>query len=692
MKFITTDTETGRVRVPVYSYKEIPYFDIMMSAPESRKRRGASYLEIPCAFDIETTNIYTRNKKGRIDSDALRPYAYMYHWQMCIGYRVAFGRTWTEFVSALDLIEKQMNLSKNLRLVLYVHNLSFEMQFMRHFLNVTDSFCKSERNPLYVVHNDCIEFRCSAALSNMSLAMFCREEKARFYKLSDTFDYNKIRTPETILTEAEEGYCYNDVRGLSECIQSYMRFDTLATIPLTSTGYVRRESRNAMRKNKQNRRIFRDSSLDAAEYQAMRGAFRGGDTHAALRHVDQTLHNVASFDISSSYPACMMLNQFPVSKFIKINIDTFRKYRGRDGVCFLLHIGLRGIYCTASHMIPYIPYAKTKHCTADRVLDNGRVKKAEEVTLWVTDIDFDIILAEYSIEEIRIESVYMAMCGKLPKEYRDVIMDYFVKKTTLKGLEDAESIYLYGKSKNRLNSLYGMMAMRIDQTNTIYTGSTETGYVTSSDPLDDQLEKYYKSRNNFLPYQWGVWVTAHARARLHRMMDIIGRDLVYVDTDSVKILNVDRHRGEIDALNCKLREDAVRGGAYADDRQGVRHYMGVWEYEGSYDEFRTLGAKKYVVSKDGHCISTIAGVGKKAGQKHFDRHGIEAFRNGEVIKDSGHLVAYYNDDPIHDIEVEGVKIRTASNIALINDTYTIGITGDYRALLHELLYLRNRDY
>ena len=213
MKLIYTDTINGCVSVPIYHYSEIPYTDIMLSAPESKKRRGESFLEIPCAFDIETTNIYKR-KRGCIDTDAFTPYAFMYHWQFCIGYRVVFGRTWDEFRKMLRMIEKNMNLSKNLKLVVYVHNLSFEMQFMRKFLNVTDSFCKEDRFPLKIVHNHCIEFRCSAALSNMNLQMFCKNEGAKFYKLVDEYDYNKIRTSETELTETEQSYCYNDVRGL----------------------------------------------------------------------------------------------------------------------------------------------------------------------------------------------------------------------------------------------------------------------------------------------------------------------------------------------------------------------------------------------------------------------------------------------------------------------------------------------
>lgn len=686
MRTIITETISGRVSVPVYSYNEIPYTEIMLSAQESKKRGkyGISYLEIPCAFDIETTNIYKRLKNGKIDPD-FHPYSFMYHWQFCIGYRVIFGRTWGEFQGLLSSIIRNMNLSNKLRLVVYCHNLSYEMQFMRRFINVTESFCKAERQPLKVVHDDCIEFRCSAALSNMSLKMFCKAENARFYKMVDTFDYAKIRTSETELTQEEQGYCYNDVRGLCECIQSLMRFDTLATIPMTSTGYVRRDARKEVKKNKKNRRIFKDSALEENDYRNLRAAFRGGDTHANARFSNQTLNNVTSYDIASSYPACMMCDKFPMSKFIPIKISTFKKLRQQKGeYCFLLHVALYGIRCRAAHGIPYIPLAKTKHLTSDRILDNGRILAAAELTLWVTDIDMDIIMEEYEIDSMRIESVYCSRADYLPAEYRDVVMDYFRKKTELKGKDDAESIYMYGKSKNRLNALYGMMVMRLDQTLTEYTGEGETGYTTTEEPLAETLEQYYKKRNNFLSYQWGVWVTVHARKRLHDMMRVIGRDLVYIDTDSVKFLHYENHKDQIEDLNNRLRQDAEDRGAFADDLNGIRHYMGVFEYDGKYNQLRTLGAKKYVVDIDGKCYSTIAGVSKAAGQAYFTRKGLQAFKIGAVIENSGHLVAYYNDNEIHEITVNGCTMTTASNIALIDDTYTIGVTGDYLSLIQNV--------
>ena len=83
-------------------------------------------------------------------------------------------------------------------------------------------------------------------------------------------------------------------------------------------------------------------------------------------------------------------------------------------------------------------------------------------------------------------------------------------------------------------------------------------------------------------------------------------------------------------------------------------------------------------------MSTIAGLNRKKGAKYFTENGFEKFSIGTEIKDSGHLVAYYNNDDIYTLDIFGEKIETASNIALVNDSYTIGITDSFEYILAHL--------
>ena len=301
----------------------------------------------------------------------------------------------------------------------------------------------------------------------------------------------------------------------------------------------------------------------------------------------------------------------------------------------------------------------------------------------ITDVDFNIIMAEYDFEDMAVMEVYASRYAPLAPEYKKVIMDYFKAKTELKG--DPDQAYEYMKSKNKLNSLYGMMAQKIDFSTTIYDGELEE-YVTSPCDLGEALTKYYKSYNSFLSYQHGVWVTAWSRKRLRDMLRIVGKDVVYCDTDSIKFIG--DHKADFDKKNKEIMRQAKNAGAYAKDRKGNTQYLGLWECETEdhlYEEFKTLGAKKYVYIQDGHVNSTIAGVGKKIGSSFFKKHGLDAFAIGTRITDSGHLTAYYNDEAIHYIEVNGCRMLTASNVALVNNSYTIGVTDEYLDLLEKAL-------
>ena len=123
--------------------------------------------------------------------------------------------------------------------------------------------------------------------------------------------------------------------------------------------------------------------------------------------------------------------------------------------------------------------------------------------------------------------------------------------------------------------------------------------------------------------------------------------------------------------------------------------MGIWEHETEkekYTEFKTLGSKKYVYRQGDHVVSTVAGVNKKTGSAFFKEYGLQTFKHGTRIKDSGHLTAFYNDDDIHTVIIDGVEIVTASNVALVDNTYTLGVTDEYMDLLEKALAKEDNLY
>lgn len=664
----------------IYEIKELSYLGKMLRCKDSKKR-GISYLEIPCAFDIETTNVYKRDSDGQVMSEP-RPYAFMYHWQFCFDDEVVFGRTWEEFVKLIHSLERNLNLSLKNRIVVWVHNLGFEWQFMRNFLEYEDGFFLEEKTPAKILTKGGIEFRCSYILSNMALSKFCEnEEGVTHYKLEgEVFDYEKLRTPLYELSEYEKGYCYNDVRGLCECIRSRLKHDTLASIPLTSTGYVRRDLRNNVRKNKKNRQYFLNAQLSEHQYKLCREAFRGGDTHANSERADQINFNAWGYDIKSSYPAQIMIyDKYPFSAFDKMDVPYYLNNDMSD-YALIMTVAFKNIrYDKKSKYfcgMPYIPLSKCSQYSANKVIDNGRVLAAEFLVLTCTNIDFDIIMKEYVYDDIGISDIWASKAAPLSKEIRDTTIGYFRQKTILDG--DPKKVYEYIKFKALQNAIYGCMVMRIDQTN-VKWDPVKKIYIDDTPDLAEALAKFYKSRNSFLSYQQGLFIPAAGRLQLRQMLWKVGSDAIYCDTDSIK--GIGDHKEKFDKENEYRRALAIEHGAYAKDRNGDIKYLGEWEFEGNYDRFCTLGAKKYAYEVDGKVKTTIAGVSKKAGAEFFQKKGLENFKAGVEVTESGHLVAYYNDDEIHKITVDHCTFTTSSNVALVNGSYTLGVTGEYCDLL-----------
>ena len=206
-------------------------------------------------------------------------------------------------------------------------------------------------------------------------------------------------------------------------------------------------------------------------------------------------------------------------------------------------------------------------------------------------------------------------------------------------------------------------------------------------PVAEILKK--SNKKAFLRYQWGVWVTAHARARLQEGIDLAGHNFIYADTDSVKYI------GELDIepFNEKRRLEAVKKGAYAKDKKGVIHYIGVYENEGYTlpNRFRTLGAKKYVLEdSQGKLHITIAGVNKKQGAIELGK--IENFKEGFIFKDAGGTESVFNDNVDMTVTREGHDLEIRDNVVIRDSTYTLGLTAEYLDILKGCIEIKYSDY
>jgi hypothetical protein len=204
----------------------------------------------------------------------------------------------------------------------------------------------------------------------------------------------------------------------------------------------------------------------------------------------------------------------------------------------------------------------------------------------MTEIDLEIIRKQYDYDSFTVSECYVAARGKLPESMRNTMMAFFIAKSKLKG--NPQKIYEYMKSKNKLNSTFGMCVTDLLQDEWVMNQTTGEWTREKADS-EKALQTYYDSKNSFLHYQWGIYVTAHARKQLQDMLDIVGMDVVYCDTDSIKFLHPEVHIPEFEAKNKILAKRAIENDIPAFCDVGEKRYiLGVWDMDDLYIQFKTL--------------------------------------------------------------------------------------------------------
>lgn len=394
----------------------------------------------------------------------IHKHAIMYIWQFAINGRVIIGRTWSEFLELMEKLQTAAE-SEDAKIIIWVHSLAYEFQFIRRFFNWSKVFSISPRKPIYAITGN-LEFRCSYILTNYNLANLAKQ--LQYYdikKLVGDLDYDLYRSPETPISAEELHYCINDVLIVSAYIQECIfKEQKICNIPLTATGYCRRYCRKmcfGTRRSKQYNKynaLMQSLKLSGKdEYMQLKRAFAGGFTHASAiwsgRTVTADQHGmISSIDFTSSYPFALLSEcRYPMSsgKVIKLTsreeFEHYMKY-----YCCIFDVEFIGL----EPKIINENYISSSHCfnTEKIQTNNGRVVRADKLTTTITELDYKIICKTYKWSKMRIYNFRIYKRGYLPKELILSIIKLYRDKTTLKGVIGKETEYLNGKAL--LNSVY----------------------------------------------------------------------------------------------------------------------------------------------------------------------------------------------------------------------------------------------
>ena len=676
---------------------QMKYFDYKThNKNKSKKSKQTKLCDNIMTFDIEVTSAWIEN--GKIIGyepnhtadywNELKPVCLPYIWQFSCDDIVYYGRDIKDFEKVLKDIPKDM------QVIIWVHNLSYEFHFLSDFLDWKTVFARSAHKPMKCVPKKYpnIEFRCSYMLTRLSLDAWGKQ--IGVHKKTGDLNYDVIRTPLTKLTDTELEYCEYDCRVVKAGIQDYLkRYKTQYDIPLTQTGTVRAVVKNKLMNSKSySKSIKRLVPHDAEEYLMLRNVFAGGYTHANSIYSNHTVKGLIEHrDFASSYPTVMIAEKYPMTPWVFTGLHEMPNESTFETYAYIIKLKfkhIKSILCNT-----YIQRCKTECVNA--LWDNGRLISADECEMYITEQDYITIKNAYSWNSLEVYEVYRSVKDYLPKPLIEYIFELYKNKTELKGIDEMADLYL--QSKQYINSLYGMSVTAIVQADIEYDNGEWNTALLTEDYVNERLNKLRfnspRERRYFMSYSWGVYVTAYARRNLWKCIEYCDTKCIYCDTDSIFT------KGEFDftwydnEITEKLRKTCEHYNIDFEytrpkDKHGIEHPLGVFSKEDDCSEFRTLGAKRYVERRvsDGQLHLTVSGINKEAVAQLHDnienfKNGVEFDKDGEGVKKQ--LLTYVTDMP-NLIWNDGYISTNRCGINMRATGYKLSLSDEYEELLEWL--------
>lgn len=626
------------------------------------KRKGRNNSAVICAFDTETTSVIDSEHKA----------SYVYAWSFDI-YSNGIHHTLLErdiqklprLLGLIHYVVLKKSINKNVSVLVGVHNLPYDFNFIASLIPISKLFAKSKRQPL-MFDSDVFHFVDTLAISGMSL-----ERTAMAYthtkKMAGDLDYTKPRNTKTPLTRKEVRYCVNDVKVVTEYLEYLvLTYGVHGFFPTTKTSICRRtlkESFNREYPNKDRAEEVKDWLMrdlfpeTMQEYDCLiRWLFRGGYTHSNASKTGFILENMQSKDFESSYPSWIAYERFPMSKPERVKPDEYESII-KSGTQWYGVFTFDNITSKTQHSI------ESKHkCVSvvNPIIDNGRIKQAERMEVMLTNLDWMIYRKFYDWKNVSCETLWLfPHSGKLPKYIINPLFNAYTEKTRLKNAR-----LDYKDQKAIVNSFYGMMVTTIPSENITYTDDW------GSEPMTDEKRRDYARTTLLSPY-WGIYTTAWAR--YHLLVDVfykIGNDAVYGDTDSCKYLNPEKHEETFKRFNRKMAKRRYKFCIENGFDLDLMGHLGELTDDGNIVKFKTLGAKRYLVLDNHNNLEcTVAGLPKRAFNKYLHQNKVsdlkevfDRFDFGLKIKNCKNAHAYVNDvaDVVTDFNGISEEMRSSS--------------------------------
>lgn len=331
--------------------------------------------------------------------------------------------------------------------------------------------------------------------------------------------------------------------------------------------------------------------------------------------------NVVSYDISSAYPYAAVSTKVPMSESYTLTKEDTKKLEIKNGRINIKEgygfIGIFKIYGAKRKSWTKTPMIKRD----DRsFIENGHIDPlglvSGDVILAMCPDDLITFDYQYKYEKIDILRISVHRVGPLPRQAVDFIEKaYYNKNMKEDGTVEKE------KAKVALNTIVGLWGT--DPFNTMKKRIVKNGVIYESYEGDENenFKKYSGSNGRAgrtaghprtWDFRWAVYTVAAVRRRIVEAEINLynnGMELLYVDTDSIKVAGNNRIAHKIfERLNNEIEEKYRTIG------------LGVWTDE-SDKYYRAVfrGVKVYFhEDKYGNRTNKVSGVDKASAESFND--------------------------------------------------------------------------
>ena len=678
-------TKDGRQAIKAYTPQEMK-LPVLAFKELQKNHKITKYATKYICLDTETS--HDNNERG-----------WVYQWAAKLSGLYVYGRRPSEIIDFMTRVAEHYKLSTNKKIILYIHNASYDLQYLKLFIRQYDptaEFLAIDSHSIIQV--DVLGFKiiCSYKLTNLSLAVLADNYAENYQKAVGEIDYNIVRYQDQELSASDWFYMFSDVAAQDDGIKGYLKMQGYRyafKAPITSTGFVRANCRKASKQDETWRQEFQASRLDLEQYNLCRQGFMGGVCIASFKYSNTTIRgdNLRHKDFCSSYPARQLLDYMPVGKpswYGDIESEEELEELCSEYCCVFV-LTIDDVHIKEGVTAPCIPSSKCIHIENELKL-NGKVVSADTLTIVVCELDYKWIKKQYDFEALAVDKMLIFERGEAPEWLKKEVFTYFKYKCTL-----ADGDILRVKSKNMLNSIYGMTATAILRE--IFKMSDD--YIITPEKKSDEdktaaLNKYYKSYNNFMPYQLAIWTTAHARDALYTMIEAAGYDnFLYCDTDSVFYIETPENKIRMEKYAAECRERAKKGEAYVGEK-----FLGEPTDEPKLRAFRAIHSKCYAMEewdkKKGEYVLNvvIAGIPKQATKwingepvvktNAEELGSIDNLKDDFTFEHCGGTRCVYVERPITTEIINGHVIEYASSAVIENISKEISDT----------MYTKGKDY